>query len=172
MQKGRFSSSELVTQVVEMLGDQAPDIVDPIARKSAAKSKPIEDFGSDDRPSVLIVDDNIWDARLMRRLLEAKKRFEVIEVHSARQAMTEIDSRVPALILLDLIMPGTNGEKLLEMLRANAETEDVPVIVISAKELSDKARTELTELVDSIWSKAVMDRNSLLEHIDAMFQES
>jgi CheY-like chemotaxis protein len=172
MLKGKFSGMELVNNVVRLLGDdvfvQQVDL--PMKPRQPAESK-VTDFGEDDRPKILVVDDNIWDARLMRRLFEARQRFAVIEANNAQQAWSKISAQVPDLIILDLVLPGVQGEELLEQFRNDPQLRDVPVIIVSAKELEPQLRADLTMQADSIWSKSMLDRNSLLMHVEQLLTE-
>jgi CheY-like chemotaxis protein len=170
--KGNFSGAELVNNVVGLLGDdvQVQKVDLPPRRRKTAEER-VTDFGSDDRPRILVVDDNIWDARLMRRLFEARQRFAVIEANSAQQAWNQISSQIPDLIILDLILPGTQGEDLLAQFRADQSLRDVPVIIVSAKEIEPSIRADLTVQADSIWSKTMLDRNSLLTHVEKLLTD-
>jgi threonine synthase len=116
----------------------------------------------------LIVDDNIWDARLLRKLFEAQARFEIIEAHSAKQALGMFEEGLPDLIILDLILPEINGFNLLKTIRSRKRTKDIPVVVVSGKDLHGEERSKLAQEVDSVWMKGVLDRNSLLSHVESI----
>jgi threonine synthase len=171
-QKGNFSARELVGHVAEMLGDEVTQPGDPL---SAVSSQPeetsLETFGQDQRPSILVVDDYVTDARLLRRLFEANRRFRVAEAHSATEALQAIEKTPPDLIILDLILPDINGEELLDMLRRRDETREIPIVVVSAKDINPVLRAQLAAQVDSVWSKAVLDRSSLLAHVETILPE-
>jgi CheY-like chemotaxis protein len=174
-QKGNFSGSELVNHVVEMLDGEPSAEVLPYSNPSHGSIEellnPVADFGDNDRLRILVIDDNVWDARLMRRLLEARQRYEVLEAHTAGEAMRAVSSYVPDLIILDLMLPDTNGEELLQTLHANEETKKVPVIIVSAKDIEPQLRAQLALHADSIWSKGALDRNSLLAHVETILTE-
>ena len=171
-QKGRFSARELASHVVGVLGDDATEHEShPQALAHPAESQPVETFGQGQRPCILVVDDYVSDARLMRRLFELNQRFEVIEAHSATEALDVMERITPALIVLDLILPDIDGEELLEMLRERADTSEVPVIIVSAKDISPSQRAQLALLADSVWSKAMLDRSSLLAHVETILPE-
>jgi CheY-like chemotaxis protein len=134
-------------------------------------NQPIQSFGQLERPRILVVDDNVWDSRLMHRLFAARQRYDVVEAHSAAEAMEAIQQAVPDLILLDLKLPDVSGEELLQKLRARDETRDVPVVVVSAKDIDATSRTQLVTHADSVWSKGTLDRSSLLAHIETILAE-
>lgn len=172
LQKGRFSGKDLVNQVLDMLGDESINTEPAAIPVSGHDRDEIRlSFGSNGRPSILIVDDNAWDARLLRKLFEARKRFEVFEAHSASQAMELVVKGSPDLILLDLVMPETSGLELLATLRSNESTQDIPVIIVSGKELQVAERSKLALEVDSVWMKGMLDRNSFLTHVETLLTE-
>ncbi len=166
-QKGSFSARELVSHVTQMLGDQT----EPALSRLADKDRPLKTFGQGHRPHILVVDDYVTDARLLRRLFEANRRFEVTEAHSGSEALAAIEKARPDLIILDLILPDINGEQLLEMVRQRSETRDVPVVIVSAKDLDPALRAQLAAHADSVWSKATLDRSSLLAHVETILPE-
>lgn len=168
-QKGSFGTQELVGHVVGLLGDKLEVLPQPGA---AAHEKPEPvDFGEDNRPRILIIDDNIADARLMRRLFEARHRFTIGEAHSRAEALKAIGTAPPDLIVLDLMLPDAKGEDLLDELRHREDTQHIPVIVVSAKDISAPLRMQLAAQADSIWPKGSLDRSNLLAHIENILPE-
>jgi CheY-like chemotaxis protein len=172
-QKGGFSARELVGHVAGVLGDQ---VGQPRARSAArprrsAQKRPLRTFGESHRPRILVIDDYVTDARLLRRLLETNQRFEVAEAHSGSEALAAMEEATPDLIILDLLLPDINGEQLLEMIHQRDETRDVPVVVVSAKDIDPVLRSQLVARTDSLWSKATLDRSSLLAHVETILPE-
>jgi threonine synthase len=174
--KGSFSARDLVNHVVEILSDDRLSPTDQPARlKVEPANQPtdllIPTFGHSERPRILIVDDLASDARVMRRLFEARQRFEVVEAHSGAEALCAIEQACPDLIILDLVLPDTRGEEVLETLRARADTRHVPVVVVSAQDIDLALRTQLTAQADSVWNKTTLDRSSLLAHVENILSE-
>src|SRR6266478_1363127 len=81
-------------------------------------------------PRVLVVDDNPNTMTLMRDLLSARG-YEVVAVPDAAHAEAEILSRVPDLVLSDVVMPGKSGYELFRELKENPATRLVPVVLIT-----------------------------------------
>jgi threonine synthase len=171
-QKGSFSARELASHVVEILGDDKP-VQRPTVQPAQPRSEPppIETFGQDRRLHILVVDDHAASARLMRRLFESRQRFQVAEAHSGAEALAAIQDDKPDLIILDLMLPDIAGEQLLKMLREQDRTQDVPVIIVSAKDLDPATRVKLSAQADSIWSKTTFDRSNLLAHVETLLTE-
>ncbi|MBW8012127.1 MAG: threonine synthase [Chloroflexi bacterium] len=167
-QKGNFSGQELVRNMVEMLGDDFVQPPDGFVESAGNVNLPKQVFGIVNPSKILVVDDNVWETRLLRKLFEARHRFEVIEAHSVSEAMNEISLCIPDLIILDLILPDKGGEELLNILRSEEETKNIPVIIVSAKDLQPDKRIRLTHSADSVWLKSTIDSNSLLAHVETL----
>ncbi len=165
-QKGNFSARELVSHVVEVLGDDVSELEPLLPPK--AEIHPVSSFGQGQRTRILVAEDNVWEARLMRRLFESRQRFEVVETYTAAEALAAIAQKMPDLVLLDLLLPDMAGEKLLEQLRTSEATRQLPVVVITAKDLEPQELASLSRQASSVWSKGNLDRSSLLAHVEAL----
>lgn len=82
-----------------------------------------------EKKHILVVDDNGTTLRTVKSMLEEK--FEVSVAISGTQAMTSIGKKRPDLILLDYEMPICDGRMTLEMIRADEELCDIPVIFLT-----------------------------------------
>ena len=87
---------------------------------------------------ILVVDDNGTALRTMKAMLE--DRYDVALAVSGAQAMTSIGRQRPDLILLDYEMPVCDGRMTLEMIRADEEMKDIPVVFLTA--INDRANIE------------------------------
>lgn len=84
------------------------------------------------RPAtVLVVDDNPQNVKLLADLLTVRG-YDVVRAMSGEQALRLIAERPPDLVLLDVIMPGLSGYDVCRFLRANAATEMLPVVMVTA----------------------------------------
>ena len=101
---------------------------------------------------VLIVEDDADARKLMRRLFE-KEGWSVTEAENGAVALTAIDSSPPSLVLLDLMMPVMDGFEFIEQLRKRPTGRDIPVVVHTAKDLTDKDRTRLRGSVENVLQK-------------------
>ena len=91
--------------------------------------------------TILICDDEPSLRELMRLSLETGAGYSFVEAGDGSEAIETLESARPDLILLDVMMPGTNGIAVLEHLRAHAELADTPAIVVSAfASASDRQR--------------------------------
>lgn len=83
------------------------------------------------RTSVLIVDDIPINVTLIEKMLKPF-HFVIEKANDGQTALDIVADNKPDLILLDLMMPGMNGYDVIKQLRAKEETQQLPIIVISA----------------------------------------
>ena len=83
------------------------------------------------RPKILIVDDEPFNVDYIEQELEDAE-YETISAINGQQALEKVHSEAPDLVLLDIMMPVMDGFEVLSRLKANPETREIPVIVISA----------------------------------------
>ncbi len=171
--KGSFSARELARHVVDLLGDKPEELRHLLETSTDLESEevPVDTFGETREQQILVIEDNVWEARLMRRLFESRKRFEVIEAYSAADALAEIQHSKPDLIVLDLLLPDIDGEHLLSTLRVDPQTRKIPVVIVTGKELTPAQRAQVAKSVDSIWFKSILERSTLLSHVENLLSE-
>ncbi|MBN1305499.1 MAG: response regulator [Anaerolineales bacterium] len=93
-----------------------------------------------ERPVILVVDDQQPALRMYQRYL-AQIDFDVIGVSDSTRVMQSVEQLKPVLILLDVMMPNVDGWEVLQELRLNAETKEIPVIICSAWEATELAKS-------------------------------
>lgn len=113
---------------------------------------------------ILIVDDDAQTRDLLRSSIE-KAGFMAEEATNGREAVERLDEVEPALILLDLMMPEMNGFEFLAELRGHPRWANVPVIVITSKDLSAEERSVLTGDVQRVLMKGAYSRESLFDEV-------
>jgi two-component system phosphate regulon response regulator PhoB len=84
------------------------------------------------KPSILVVDDEPDIVDLIRHHLQ-REHYDVRTAADGEQALAEARSRVPDLIVLDLMLPGIDGLEICRQLRSDARTAHVPIIMLTAK---------------------------------------
>ena len=85
--------------------------------------------GTDPRRTVLYVEDNPADARLVREHLRGFAWADLVLAGSRDEALRSVEERVPELVLLDLSLPGGNGMHFIRDLRHSERTRYIPVVV-------------------------------------------
>jgi len=102
--------------------------------------------------SVLLVEDDQPTREMMARTLE-KSDWTVSEAGNGREALERLAQHKPRLILLDLMLPVMDGFDFLLEMRTKPEWQDIPVIVLTAKDLTDEDRRVLSGRVEQIVEK-------------------
>jgi len=127
-------------------------------------------------PCVLIVDDNLINIKLLAKSL-MKENYMVLEAKNGNDGYNLAVSEKPDLILLDIMMPVKDGYEVCEMLKANEEIKDIPVIFITAMtETTDKVRGLSLGAVDYITkpfnSSEVLARVRTQLNLRRMYEEN
>ncbi len=117
--------------------------------------------------AVLVVEDDVATSEMVQRMLE-KEAFTVRTAGNGRIALEQLAHQRPALILLDLMMPEMDGFEFLQLLRANPDWQAIPVVVLTAKELTAEDRHALTGKVTKILQKGTLDKDDLLREIRSL----
>lgn len=119
--------------------------------------------------SIAIVDDNPDAARLIRRILQAKGQYEIHHANNGRDGLALIREKHPDLAVLDLMMPEMDGFAVIDALRSDETTADIPVIVVTAKILTGAERERLNGQIDTLLQKgSFMDDELLADIINAL----
>jgi signal transduction histidine kinase/CheY-like chemotaxis protein len=113
---------------------------------------------------VLVIDDDPAARDMLRRTLE-REGWPVEEAPDGRAGLAQVAARTPALILLDLMMPEMDGFDFLDELRRNDAWHGLPVVVVTAKALTEHERQRLTGHVECIIQKGRQSRQELLAEI-------
>lgn len=120
--------------------------------------------------SILIVEDEP-DIREMLSFSLSRGGFDVWEAATAEQAMARLDGRLPALIIVDWMLPGLSGIELVGRLRRDSLTADLPLMMVTAKgEEADKLRS-FEYGVDDYITKPFSPRE-LLARVKALLRRS
>jgi len=118
---------------------------------------------------VLVVEDDPATREVIRRTLEGDG-WQVIEAENGRVALGAVAAKVPDLILLDLMMPEMDGFEFVAELRRNEAWRRVPVVVVTAKDLSREDRERLDGYVRRIFQKGAFSRDELIREIRLLLQ--
>ena len=105
----------------------------PVAYPLTPENREINDLDSDEesKPTVLVVDDDIQVAEYMRSLLSPN--YKVVTRFDAASALEWLNENIPALIISDVVMPGTDGYELCRTIKHDLRFSHIPVILLTAK---------------------------------------
>jgi threonine synthase len=117
---------------------------------------------------VAVVDDTSDARRLIRRILQSQGDFEIFEASNGREGIDLITKELPDLVILDLMMPEMDGYAVLDALRSNTETANIPVIVATAKELTVDEKSRLQGQIQSLMHKGDFLNDEFLDEVRAL----
>lgn len=112
---------------------------------------------------VVVMEDNVDAARLIRRLMQARGAYEVQLAHDGATGLQLVQSERPDLVITDLMMPGVDGFAVIERIKSDPELQQIPIVVITAKELTARERAWLNEQVDLLLQKGGSIDEELVE---------
>ena len=124
----------------------------------------IEKIGKPGIRSIMIVDDSELDRRQIGRIIESEG-LNLIVAEDGAVCLELIKKQVPDVLVLDLMMPELDGFAVLERIRSSPETRDLPVIVVTAKDLTEEDRNKLSGNVFSVLNKSVATSVTLFAEI-------
>ena len=150
-----LGATEYMTKPIdrERLVSLLQDISSPIARK------------------VLLVDDDEIMRESVRRVLEQEK-WHVEGASNGRFALQNLADSCPDVIVLDLLMPEMDGFEFLVEMRQRPEWRDIPVLVLTAKDLSVEDQKRLNGYVEQVMRKSACELSELLRELARMLPRS
>jgi signal transduction histidine kinase/DNA-binding response OmpR family regulator/putative methionine-R-sulfoxide reductase with GAF domain len=141
------------------------DLLKALARLAEGGASPEDGRGR----RVLIVDDSPDDRNLLRRILE-NANYQVGEAEGGAEAIGRIRDQEPDLLILDLMMPVVDGFAVLENLKMDERTRQIPVVVVTAKELTSAERGRLQRRAEALLQKGLFDQDQLLKDVSEALQ--
>lgn len=127
-------------------------------------TKRINELGLNKDDVVLVVDDNPADMKLIVSILE-KEGIGVIKATGGKNAIDMMLRSKPSLIVLDLMLPDISGFEVLGKIRDIREMADIPIIVITVKDLSEDELSFLRQQAERIIHKTAFSREEFLQTV-------
>ena len=124
--------------------------------------------GIDRFPRIAVVDDNPDARRLICRILQSQGNFSIFEAKNGQEAVDIIHNEHPNLIILDLMMPEMDGFAVMDRLQSDPATADIPIIVVTAKELTSAEKNRLQGHIQSLMKKGDFLNDDLLDEVRAL----
>lgn len=121
----------------------------------------IKELGIEKHDRVLVVDDNPADIRLVTSILEAAG-IKAIQADSGKKGIELVLKEKPSLIVLDIIMPDLTGFEVIESLRETKDIENIPIIVMTSKDLSEDELDYLRKQTEGIVKKSSFSRDEFV----------
>ena len=117
---------------------------------------------------VLVVDDNPLNVKMLADIL-AFKGYQVVKASGGQEALALVRSEKPDLVLLDVMMPDLDGYSVCASIRANPETEMLPVVMVTALDPKDERAKGLDAGADDFLSKPV-NQHELLARVRSLLR--
>lgn len=126
--------------------------------------------GIDRFPRIAIVDDNPDVRRLIRRILQSQGDYKLFEAANGIEAVNLAHQEQPDLIILDLMMPEMDGFAVMDQLQSDPQTADIPVIVVTAKELTQAEKDRLNGHIQKLMQKGDFLSDELIDEVRALIR--
>jgi GAF domain-containing protein/DNA-binding response OmpR family regulator len=120
---------------------------------------------------VLVVDDDPVLRQLLRRMLEPEG-YTVVEADNGRVALERLREVSPSVVLLDLMMPEMDGFEFVAEFRRDPRWREIPIVVVTARDLSREDHERLNGSVQKILQKGEHDRDQLLAQVRELVGQS
>jgi CheY-like chemotaxis protein len=108
--------------------------------------------------TILLVEDDATNRKLVRVVLGDKKRYRILEAASVAEALALLGSEKPDLLLLDIRLADGSGLDVIAAFRANRTFDDVPAVAVTAQAMKDDEARFLAAGFDGYLSKPVDTR--------------
>lgn len=118
------------------------------------------------QPTILVVDDEEMTRNLLRLMLE-RNGYAIVEADGGQEALDIINTSVPDLVLLDVMMPDLDGFTVCQSLRSQPKTADLPVIMLSARTQNEAVRAGLLAGANHYMTKPI-SRPELIQTIEEL----
>ena len=116
------------------------------------------------KTTVLIADDNPDNVELVREVLEGAG-YTVVTAYDGDEALLRVAESNPDLIILDVMMPGKDGFETLAQLRSEPATKDIPVVILTAKDLNQRERAALDGKIQALFQKGQVSLDQLITDV-------
>lgn len=139
----------------------------PINKKRFQKR--VAEIGLKQHDRVLVVDDNPADIRLVSSILEPEG-ITTFSADGGKEGIEIIVREKPSLIVLDLMMPDLSGFEVIEKLHETEETKNIPIIVLTIKDLSNDELYYLRHNTEGVIKKGSFNRENFLSAIKKLLK--
>jgi len=154
-----------------ILGDQWQKLVDLAPQEGPALPpeeglvSALEQHAEGHDKQIVVIEDNEAAARLMSRILEARNDTDVHLAHNGAAGIELIRRIHPDLVITDLMMPDVDGFKVIEMMKEDPDLQQIPIVVVTAKELTVREREQLDTQVDMLLQKGSFIDDAFIENL-------
>ncbi len=154
-----------------ILGEQWQKLVDlsaaaitpPVPEDKIATA--LEGVRTVDLKRVLVIEDNVEAARLISRVLSARKDTEVRMAHNGKDGLDMVHEWMPDMVITDLMMPVVDVFQVIDTIKSDPRLHEIQIVVVTAKELTVRERHMLETQVDLLLQKGSFVDNTFVEDL-------
>ena len=117
-------------------------------------------------PTLAVVEDNADNRLLLQAILA--ERFDLLEFENGADALKAFAENKPDLVLLDISLPGMDGNEILQRIRADGSLQGLPVIALTAHAMAGDRERFLAAGFDDYVTKPIIDERLLFEAIERL----
>lgn len=117
--------------------------------------------------NIMVVDDNVDAVELLTSIFE-KEGYNVIKAYGGREALGKAEEIRLDAIFLDLMMPDMDGFEVIQSLKSRPASCDIPIFILTAKDLTVEERLRLAGQIERVYQKADFSREDLIEQIKTL----
>ena len=120
--------------------------------------------------TIAVIEDNADNRLLLQAILDGM--YDVVEYENGVDALAGLSASLPDLVLLDISLPGMDGNEILARIRADARLRALPVIALTAHAMSGDREKYLAAGFNDYITKPIVDETLLLSAIERWLQAS
>ncbi|MBF0317962.1 MAG: response regulator, partial [Nitrospirae bacterium] len=124
----------------------------------------------DTKLKILLIDDDPKAVKIISSYFDLNA-YEILKEYGGKEGLYTAIVRKPDFIVLDLMMPEMNGFEVLQELKQNDATRDIPVVIMTAKVLTKEERQDLQSKVVTIFEKGQSNKEDFLRNIESLMQK-
>jgi CheY-like chemotaxis protein/anti-sigma regulatory factor (Ser/Thr protein kinase) len=162
--------AEIPVVIVSMLDERgkgfalgaAEYLIKPVGRKEVLDALALCMSEPADRRRIVAIDDDPVDLDLVEAVLEPEG-YSVLRASDGETGIELVQRERPALVILDLLMPGLDGFAVVDRLRRDPATADVPIVVMTSKTMTAEDRERLAGQISALAHKGEFGRTELVD---------
>ena len=108
---------------------------------------------------------------LIRRLLEKKKSYRIYDAKDGWEGLAIARQKLPDFIVSDLMMSGLDGFSLVEELKLDPRTKNIPIVIVSAKDITPEERKRLNGHIEAVYQKGSLPTRKFVDQVIHVIEE-
>ena len=168
--KAEFDPEEVIKKIEKVLSEKDFSRKEIDDENNSNLDRKISSQNSDNFKKILIVEDDLFLSDLCSKKLK-KVGFEVSAVFDGQDGLKIIKEEKPALVLLDIVLPGLSGFEVLKQIKTNPESASIPVIILSNLGQKEDIQRGITLGAEDYIVKANYTPSEIIEKIKKVMEK-